>query len=358
MVYYIGLEDKARNTAGAKAPADIKELCRRRGYCYAKLNVSPVKKSKTIRRVYRYLNAKKLWSHLRKNTKSGDVILYQHPIFGWREAQKNIPKMQKNGIHFIALIHDLESLRKGINGVIASNEKKNYNVDNVFLKHFDAIICHNEKMKQYMVSQGFNPSKLINLGLFDYLSECDPEKNEKAPFPSVAIAGNLAKGKCSYIYDIADGVHNVGLKIHLYGINYDDSIVNDAMIYHGSFSPEELPNHLKGDFGLVWDGNSSKTCEGNTGEYLKFNNPHKVSLYLSSNMPVIVWNQAAIADFVIENGVGIAIGSLYELETVIKSISDEEYKKMCENAKKVSKKLREGYYFYTAFSEALKITEQ
>lgn len=125
------------------------------------------------------------------------------------------------------------------------------------------------------------------------------------------------------------------------------------MIWHGSFKPEDLPSELKGDFGLVWDGTSAETCAGNTGEYLKYNNPHKTSLYLASGMPVIVWRQAAIADFVLENGVGIAVDSLYGLDHVIANISDEEYRTMCENVNRIGEKLRSGYYFMNALEKCL-----
>ena len=56
----------------------------------------------------------------------------------------------------------------------------------------------------------------------------------------------------------------------------------------GSFLPDELPSALEGSFGLVWDGDSSKTCSGVFGEYLRYNNSHKASLYLASGFPIIV----------------------------------------------------------------------
>lgn len=55
-----------------------------------------------------------------------------------------------------------------------------------------------------------------------------------------------------------------------------------------SLAAEELPGALVQSFGLVWDGNSMDTCTGNYGSYLRINDPHKVSLYLSSGLPIIV----------------------------------------------------------------------
>ena len=56
--------------------------------------------------------------------------------------------------------------------------------------------------------------------------------------------------------------------------------------YFGSFLPDELPAALEGGFGLVWDGDSAETCSGVFGEYLRYNNSHKASLYLASGFPL------------------------------------------------------------------------
>ena len=126
------------------------------------------------------------------------------------------------------------------------------------------------------------------------------------------------------------------------------------MIYVGSFKPEELPGHLKGRFGLVWDGPQANTCAGNTGNYLRYNDPHKTSLYLTAGLPVIVWNEAAVADFVKENKVGLLITDLSDLEEKLCDISETEYDDMCCATKNISDKLRNGYYFYKALDECLR----
>ena len=37
------------------------------------------------------------------------------------------------------------------------------------LKQFDFIIVHNEKMKSFLKTKGIDESKMISLGIFDYL---------------------------------------------------------------------------------------------------------------------------------------------------------------------------------------------
>lgn len=353
-VYYLDQNRERKNTAGAKAPDDIAELCKRRGFIRFTLDSFPGKKNLFYKKIWLATVGVRQWQELFHIIDNGDIVIFQHPFYGKRIALKWIKKIQKKkDCKFIAIIHDLESLRGGIAGVVKTNRKTNQIGDNDLLKCFDKIICHNKYMKQYMIQQGFESERLISLEIFDYLSESFRIQHEKNNVPSIAIAGNLAIGKSKYIYDICKSGHNKHLIINLYGNNFEQKNAVENMKWHGSFKPEELPEHLEGDFGLVWDGISVETCAGNTGEYLKYNNPHKTSLYLSSGIPVIVWDKAAIADFVLENKVGITVNNLFEVEERIQAISIEDYKVMCMNVQAVSKKLHEGYYFYKALDASL-----
>lgn len=354
-IYYIDTERKKRNTAGAKAPDDIAELCRRCGYRRIAMPLFPSSKPKLMQKLWLLTVCVYRWLEVMKLLPEGCIVLYQHPQYGIRVAEKMISFIKKRKkCRFICIIHDLESLRGGISGVIKENKRRNEVADNILLRHMDCLICHNERMRQYLIANGFEPSVLINLEVFDYLCNCERLHPPKQSTPSVAIAGNLAAGKSGYIYDICRDGRNPNLEIHLYGNNFLNKYQSGKMMYHGSFDPDDLPAQLVGDFGIVWDGFSAKTCEGNTGDYLKYNNPHKTSLYLASGMPVIVWSKAAIADFVLNNRVGIAVDSLYEVETAIRAISTEEYDAMCQRTYEIGKKLRDGFYTKQALNKAIK----
>lgn len=353
-ICYLFYEKEERNTAGFKAPDDIYAILRREGYAKIDMPAFPSKRNWLYKKVWLLTKGVDAWRKVCRTVPDGAVIVYQHPSYGIRLTHHYVSKLQSTkGCKFIAIIHDLESLRGGIDGVVSKNKHTNQIGDNELLKKFDMVICHNQHMRYYLIGQGFDPSKVINLEIFDYLTEVERNQSEKESTPSIAIAGNLAIGKSAYIYKIFEHGNNSGLKVNLYGVNYDDKKSNERMIYHGSFKPEELPEVLEGDFGLVWDGNSADTCAGNTGEYLKYNNPHKTSLYLASGMPVIVWSQAAIADFVIKNGVGIAVDSLKDIEASIREINASLYKEMCSNAARVADQLRSGYYTKSAIEQAI-----
>lgn len=353
MIYYTGLKSKIRNTAGAKAPADIMKLCEKRGYKPLLLPEENQRTPRMINQGLKYMRSIRFWHQCLKTLNKGDIVIYQHPFYASRLLPKYIERFQANGVRFVLLIHDLESIRKGIVGAVRANEKANNLLEGVLFKKFDAVICHNSQMKAYMISQGYDKDKIFELQIFDYLTDCElkphPPKSEE---PDVCIAGNLLKTKSGYIYHIYDK-GNDGLKTELYGNAFDTDYNHHGIYYHGSFKPDELPSKLKGDFGLVWDGLSAITCEGHVGEYLKYNNPHKTSLYLASGIPVVVWSQAAIANFIKKNNVGITVDSLSQLEERIKQVTIDEYSEMCDNALTIANQLRNGFYFYQALDTVL-----
>ena len=125
------------------------------------------------------------------------------------------------------------------------------------------------------------------------------------------------------------------------------------MIYKGQYSPEELPKHLNENFGLIWDGNSIKSCSGHFGEYLKYNNPHKTSLFISTGIPIIVWKKAAIAKLVNDYNIGIVIDNLRELDSVLDNVDLDQYKELKKNTEILGKKLREGFFIKRALRELL-----
>ena len=114
------------------------------------------------------------------------------------------------------------------------------------------------------------------------------------------------------------------------------------IIAHGPVPPEQLPGRLEGAFGLVWDGTSGKIPTGHYGAYLMVNNPHKMSLYLVSGMPVIVWSGSAQAEFVRREGIGLVIDSLSDIQDGIAALTEEGYVRMLDNARRVGRKLRQG----------------
>lgn len=343
---YKFFDDEIVKNAGSKAPNDIYEICKNLGWeSYGIIN--PKENNNLLWILKKHIKLKKQLKQLSKL--DVDYVLYQHPMMGTFYNYYLMKFFNRNNIKVITLIHDIDSLR-----FYSSFGERKEKRELFVLKQSSYVVCHNNKMKEYLMGKGIDENKLICLNCFDYLSNksvLNHEKNDTSY--SVAVAGNLNPIKCKYIYKMIE--ENPSLKIDLYGVGYQDSVNYQNVKYHGSFLPEELPSNIKSAFGLVWDGADINTCCGEFGNYLRFNNPHKLSLYMATGIPVIVWDQSAIADFVEKNNLGIRVSDLNDLDNKLSNISIESYNDMVQNVKLIQEKVLDGVYFKTALSKIMEL---
>ena len=287
-------------------------------------------------------------SQKNNNLNQNDIIIFQFPLL-WQSLKKQIRMrfLKKRNFKAYLLIHDIESLR---NKKIKSFSDFKYSIiyflqNKTVLERVDGIIAHNDKMRSELVKMGISKEKIVTLEIFDYLI---PNFNEDKNYDKdkILLAGNFDIRKTRYARELPEKP-----EFEIYGINFEAENLPNNVHYKGAFTPDELPNHLQGGFGLVWDGDSAHTCSGMYGEYLKINNPHKASLYLASGFPIIVWKQSALADFVKKNNCGILVNSLFEIAETLKSISEGEYQELIKNSKRIGKKIRQGHYLKTALEK-------
>ena len=255
----------------------------------------------------------------------------------------------------VIIIHDLDSLRGMLRDDVSMVHKRRIAVEEKpLLEGADAIISHNAFMSKALVdSYGISRDKIVDLEIFDYLCPDSAGSHGSSPHQgSVAVAGNLSPHKAGYLYDLPPSV-----SFSLYGVGLDQDRISSLqnVSYKGSFPPDELPNILGESFGLVWDGPSATTCEGAFGAYLRINNPHKTSLYLSAGIPVITWNEAAMARFLSDERAGIAVSSLEQIHKELVTMTPDGYAELHSNAQAISKRLRGGYYTRTAVTKACQI---
>lgn len=250
------------------------------------------------------------------------------------QYQSHIPLIYKllsfkKKVKKIAILHDVESLRGSI---AAENEIE-------LLNSFDVIIDHNERMHKYLVNNGLK-TFIQDIHIFDYLLDKKITIHANYDKHSIFFAGNLSKSV--FLQHLAD-LNN--LHFNIYGATFEgiNKIIEQQNItYKGSFSPDELISNIEGGWGLVWDGNDLSTCFGINGEYMRYNNPHKVSLCVVSERPVIIWSHAAMADYINSRGIGICVDNLSDLYDKIKSIDDTEYANMLQNVKAEKERLING----------------
>lgn len=217
------------------------------------------------------------------------------------------------------------------------------------LSRTDCVIAQNMPMLRWLHENGLR-KPLCALALFDYHSPSVPALKNASAKPKVAYAGTLAPRNSSFLRQLVWLIS--GYELHLYGSPDPGLPYSDELVYHGFVSSDDFISFGGADFGLVWGGDSVDECSGSFGEYLRFNTPHKASFYLRAGIPLIVWEQSAIAPTVIKAGVGITVRSLHELPTRLERLSASETMAMRHNAMTLAAKLNDGFFFKKALREA------
>ena len=251
-------------------------------------------------------------------------------------------------IKMFAVIHDIGALR------FQMSKKRDMATikDMAILKLFDGLISHNPSMTEWLVSKGYR-KKIVNLDAFDYYSTDSINYYDTAITEPVKVlyAGNLSYAKATYIYN-HELSYMKGFELCVFGQYFEKERMNGSkVVYKGVFNPDAPNLPEKYHFGLIWEGTSIETCDGDFGNYIRYNNPHKFSLYISLGLPVIVWKEAAVASFVLDNNIGFTIGTLDELDVILKGLQPQQYQQYVENVSKISPKVRSGYYLTSALTK-------
>ncbi|MGY3211428.1 hypothetical protein [Mucilaginibacter sp. HD30] len=332
--FHIAFNDKA-NTAASKAVQDCKSILSELGYQDASIEDINLNDRfyfpKLLSRVVKFFF----------KIKPNSLVAIQYPLLSGNSQFKYfIRAARAKGIKFFCVVHDVDDLRNGM------NTPKSKDVE--ALNSYDNVIVHNDAMKNWLQDNGLTSPVLV-LHAFDYLSVVDnvaPNKIELQPLNKIAFAGNLSKSPFIYTLDIIDK-----WEFNLYGPNYSPqrAAVVKNICWHGSLSPDEILTNIRGAFGLVWDGEYIDRLDADYGNYLKYNYPHKLSLYLAAGLPVIAPRESAISSFIKDHGVGILVDDLIKLQDFV--ITKEDYQQMRENVRKISNDLRVGKYFATAVAQ-------
>lgn len=332
-------------TARAKARDDAEAIVKELGYMPIVIDVPDRSSYSKLRKIWWQFKIIPVWVKNLKQVTKNDELFIQFPF---REHSVFLPlvlrKSRKKGVKIVMLVHDLELFRclKDSNRNFFDKVKSFFDAKS--LKYASKVILHNKKMIEVAKDKGLSELRLIDLEIFDYITDAAVSDKRGLNEPLI-VAGNLMRSKSGYLYELPSD-----LKVNLYGPGYE-GVSTDNVTVMGAFPPEELPGKLQGSFGIVWDGPTASTCDGVFGKYLTINNPHKTSLYLASGLPVIIWKEAALSDFIVKNGLGIAVDSLGEIPYRIRSLSEDDYKRMTDNVMAISGKLRTGFFLKKALKE-------
>lgn len=262
------------------------------------------------------------------NKIKNETVIIQYPMLMFDKQKEYFERIRRKN-NLILLVHDIHSMRRG--------DEEGIKREIEILNLANGVILHNRFMNEKLGGYGLKTERVYLLQVFDYIYQGSYKNhsNDKG----VAFAGNLDKSL--FLRDLF--IANKDTEFHLYGKTNQSFEVSNAK-YYGSILPDELPGKLTGEYGLVWDGESIISSMGTLGEYTRYNNPHKLSLYLAAGLPVIVWKEAAVAEFVREKQVGICVERIDQINNLLSSVSKNDYKMMVKNVSEIQSCLVNGQF--------------
>lgn len=330
MKYVLSWHESIKH-GGNKAKEDVDRFLKKDGY-----RVIETPSNKFLKVLFTYIYFPILMKFIRNSE-----VVYQFPSGKPFIREKLIKSVKQSSNKLIMLVHDIETLRMNSNSMELA--KKDIDDEIEQLRDSDGIVSHNSKMTSWLREKGV-VVPIVNLEIFDY--DNPQEINHNLNYEGkLCFAGNLEKS--SFLKKL-----ELQHRLDLYGMNPAENY-HENIRYKGNFSPDELPKKLTQNFGLVWDGPDVDSCRGIYGEYMRFNNPHKVSLYLSSGMPIIIWKKAAMAEFIQNNNLGIVVEDLRELDDILDNMTQEEYVNLKKSVIDMSKSLRNGTHTISAMNKLI-----
>lgn len=333
MNYYLTKCYHGNSNAGNKAKRDIEEILKRMGFCPVGIATDG--------------NRKALWAFLLNVLgvcsllfviRKGDRVVIQYPYKKFYVLACRLVHLK--GGEVITVIHDLGAFRRKRMTVAKEVSRLNKS---------DRLVVHNDSMKEWLYGNGVTrPMECIEV--FDYLSATENREHRDWTGREIKVmyAGALSYRKNKYLYELSSVMKGWGFELYGNGFESNRIADNADFHYHGFVPSEDLIAHCKAHLGLIWEGDSLVTCQDDFGEYLRLNNPHKLSLYIRCGMPVIIWKEAALASFVTKHRIGLVVGSLMELNDLLPVITASQYEEMKSNVLRVGGLLQSGHYIRKA----------
>lgn len=332
---YISKNYRHMGSGGDKAKTDVEAIMDSLGYVNTGL---PQHRSTNSVKAY-FITLFSVLKGVRR-LKAGDTLVLQYPLKKYYDFV--VDKALRKGVKVVTVLHDLGCFRR-----------KKLSVDEEVrrLNRSSAIVIHSPAMHRWLREHGVTV-RLIQLGLWDYLSESTPACVPPASSgtPRLVFAGNVSPKANGWLYDLAADSPDV--EVILYGKGVDESRLTANMIVKGFVDSDTLIATAQGDYGVVWYGSSLDEGAGPLGDYLQYNAPHKTSLYLRSGLPVIIWEKAGLAPIIRELGIGITVDSLHSIGDILRHVTPDQYAEMRRRVAEVAEKLAAGHFISKALAEA------
>lgn len=325
----------SNSNAGPKAPVDICDVLKKNGKVESVFLESEKNQD--------YPLFLRLIQKLKRVRSEDKKVILQYPLqpFSFFEQQKLFAEAYSylDPARTMLWVHDVNQIRFA--------QRPECRMEMKWLKTFRYFVVHNNAMENYL--RNYLPAiNCIQNEIFDYIcvegEEGEAHPGEVGSELQIAFAGNLVSEKSSFLYNLERKKMN--FRLNVYG-KREELMKNEKICYQGNFRADILPNRLHGDLGLIWDGGIDSADINTYKNYTRYNAPHKFSCYMAAGLPVIAWQEAAIAEVIRKYQVGYLIDNLYE----INDLDLSRYTEYQRNAQDLGQKVRSGYFTKRVFEQ-------
>ncbi len=325
--------------SGQKAPADVRQMAGHLGF--AAVDLAPFTRSSRTGRAVNISRAGLQALVAAPTLARSQVLLSQHPLGRVNDVVLDHVARRTRSV---VLVHDLESLRRI---EYARREQKT-------LSSYGVVIVHTPAMADYL-REVLPDTRSVVLGCFDYLVT-DP-----APLPTLSprpealyVIGSLGPDKAAYLYELG----GLALPVRAYGRGCLTEQLPVSVTWSGVLDMHRPQLPARDGFGVVWDGTSPDRLAGQMGTYLRYNSPHKFSMYLALGLPVVVAAGSALSELVETEGIGLVAGSLADAACDAAACSPVRWQQLAEQVQRLRQQILNGDHVRTALRQALALLEQ
>lgn len=261
----------------------------------------------------------------------GDLVVVQFPMWTHLNFQAEFFDYIKRieSVRMVALIHDIPTWM--------FTKDDDYDRENDFwlnqLKKFDLIMVGNDKMGHKLQDDGVSVP-MVAMRIWDYLYQ-GPHRDKTFQKKLYYVSGR----------DIVDLDYQASTPLYFYNKSVSDDVrSNGSVVWLGRQPSDDIVSQIDGGFGIVVSENIKEKSNMNFVFYNQYNNPTKLSLYLAAGIPIIVSSKTAHAQMVIDQGIGLVIDDLNEIDNRLSRITAEDYQQMLQNIKPWQEAVSGGYF--------------
>lgn len=275
----------------------------------------------------------------------GDLVVVQFPMWTHLNFQAEFfdTILSVESVKMVCLIHDVPTW-------MFTKGEEEYDRENDFwlnqLKKFDLIMVANEKAGHKLQEDGVDVP-MIPMYIWDYLYN-GPRQEKKFIKKLYYVGGR----------DIVDTTYNGSTPLYIYDRNVESQVLESGSVtWLGRKPSDEIVSTMDGGFGVVVTENLKEKSNMNFVYYNQFNNPTKLSMYLAAGLPVIVSSKTYHAQMVKEQGIGLVVDDLNQIDTILASMTAQNYQKMLDNVRFWQEAVSEGFFIKRALISMMRALE-